>query len=194
MVGSHIANNSKWRWLGGGREKIISLWGLILADSRVPGHSSCIRAIWKCNSSENKLVICPECLQNPFLFLQSSYNNNSIVAPPGQVLTVENTLRYPAFTARSNGTRPLLDYIQNRFGPVSSFTTGVHRVDNWKLEIGTQTPSCSKCVCLHSPDPSRSNVPLFRVLNFGHVSIVVYGMKCKSWVVQCYFCTSKTSL
>ena len=82
-----------------------------------------------------------------FFLLQSSYSDNSIVAPPGYVLAVENSLRYLAYSGTSSGTRSLLNNIQNRFGSISSFTS-TYRADGWNLTIGSQIPSCSKYSCL----------------------------------------------
>ncbi len=71
--------------------------------------------------------------------------NSSVVYPPGQVLTVENSLRLLALGSDTGGgnTHGLLTNLYNRFGPISSFT-GVYRVDTWRLNV-KQNPVASEC-------------------------------------------------
>ena len=72
---------------------------------------------------------------------QSSYYHNTAVYPPGQVLTVENSLRLYSYGSNSGGgkTRQLLDIISDRFGPVSSLT-GTYQADVWRLGINRRDP------------------------------------------------------
>lgn len=72
--------------------------------------------------------------------LQSSFLNSSIVAPPGKVLVVENNLRLFGHGPDDGGgrTEELLTTIQNRFGPISSFT-GTYSADVWRLTINRRS-------------------------------------------------------
>jgi hypothetical protein len=70
--------------------------------------------------------------------VQSSYLNSSIVAPPGKVLAVENTLRIDAYGSYG-GTEELLTNIYNSFGPTSSLT-GTYSADGWRLNINRRNP------------------------------------------------------
>ena len=80
------------------------------------------------------------------LYLQSSFLNSSIVAPPGKVLAVENNLRISAYGSDSGGghTEELLTTISNRFGSISSFT-GSYSADVWRLTINRGSPDGGKC-------------------------------------------------
>ena len=67
------------------------------------------------------------------------------MAPPGQVLAVENSMRlFASYGPADVDTEELLATIFNRFGPVSSFT-GTYQADVWRLNINRRNPDSSKC-------------------------------------------------
>ena len=71
------------------------------------------------------------------------------MAPPGQVLAVENSMRLYAYGPDDGGgdTEELLTTIYNRFGPVSSFT-GTYQADVWRLNINHRNPDSSKFIII----------------------------------------------
>ena len=79
------------------------------------------------------------------------------MAPPGQVLAVENSMRLSGHGPDDGGgnTEELLTTIYNRFGPVSSFT-GTYQADVWRLNINRRNPDSSKC----SDEPNTTMHPL----------------------------------
>lgn len=89
------------------------------------------------------------CFQSSSSNSWSSFRNSSVVAPPGQVLTVQNGPRYfgdsqQYFDYGPNGdAEKLLTAIYRDYGPVSSFT-GTYQADVWRLNINRKNPDSSK--------------------------------------------------
>ena len=62
--------------------------------------------------------------------------------PPGRVSAIENNLRLFAIGSDLLGggeTHQLLQYLYERFGPVTSFT-GTYQADEWRLNINRRDP------------------------------------------------------
>ncbi len=55
-----------------------------------------------------------------------------------QVLSVENTLRYSSYG--EGDADGLLNYLNDRFGPISSFT-GTYQADLWRLHLNLGKPN-----------------------------------------------------
>lgn len=116
------------------------------------------------------------CFQSSSSNSWSSFRNSSVVAPPGQVLTVQNGPRYfgdsqQYFDYGPNGdAEKLLTAIYRDYGPVSSFT-GTYQADVWRLNINRKNPDSSKlskesnflCTFTNSLPPYPSLSSLYRL-------------------------------
>ena len=65
------------------------------------------------------------------------------------MLSVEDDLNYIGFGPDDGGgnTRGLLSHLQQRFGPVSSFT-GTYQADQWTLTLNRRAPDLSESVMI----------------------------------------------
>ena len=75
-----------------------------------------------------------------------------MVYPPGQVLSIENTLRISAHGSDTRDTEELLTSISNRFGNIASFT-GTYRANTWRLTIHRQNPDSSEWTKIEDTEP-----------------------------------------
>lgn len=92
----------------------------------------------------------------------SSFYDSSISAQPGQVLAVENILRYYYSSGFGGIDRSLelLTSIYEQFGSLSSFTA-TRLADEWRLTIARQDLACTPSVV--PPPPASTPAPFFEL-------------------------------